>query len=88
MVVFLATTGFVILGILRAKRIANKTTSQIIHLYETLYQIADDTKRKGAVELSYKPSCKEINELHLTFNRVARTINLASSSITQQVTEE
>ena len=39
-VILLATVLFVVLGVLRAKRIANKMTAQIIHLYETLYQIA------------------------------------------------
>ena len=30
----------------------------------------------------------ELNELHLTFNRVARTINLASQKMDTQLTEE
>ena len=88
MVIFLANTGFVILGILRARRIAMKMTSQIIHLYETLYQIAENKKQNNDFKLNYKPSCEEINELHLTFNRVATIIKVASSGISQQVTEE
>ena len=65
-------------------------TDNIVHLYETLYQISSDRKeKKGAVELSYKETSKELNELHLTFNRVARTINLASKSMkTTKLTEE
>ena len=39
-VILLATLLIVVVGVLRAKRIANKMTAQIIHLYETLYQIA------------------------------------------------
>lgn len=82
-VVLLAIVILMTLGILRVKRLAVKMTAQIINLYETLYQIASDSKRKeGAVELSFKRSCKELNELQLTFNRVARTINLATKSMT------
>ena len=77
----IGTTILIILGVLRVKRLAKKMTAQIIFLYETLYQIASDRKRKGAVELSFKHTCKELNELHLTFNRVARTINLPSQSM-------
>lgn len=39
-VILCATVLIVVAGVLRAKRIANKMTAQIIHLYETLYQIA------------------------------------------------
>ena len=77
----IGTTILIILGVLRVKQLAKKMTAQIIFLYETLYQIASDRKRKGAVELSFKHTCKELNELHLTFNRVARTINLPSQSM-------
>ena len=35
-----ATVLIVVVGVLRAKKIASKMTAQIIHLYETLYQIA------------------------------------------------
>ena len=85
----LATTLLIILSLMRVKRLAKKMTAQIIYLYETLYQInADRKKQTGAVELSFKPSNKELNELHLTFNRVARTINLATQSMSDLVTEE
>jgi hypothetical protein len=82
--VLLASTGIIILGIIRVKRFAHKITAQIIHLYETLYQIASHRKTKGAVELSFTQTSKELNELHLTFNRVARTINLATQSMSDQ----
>ena len=89
MVVLLCTLILVILGVMRVKRLAYKMTAQIIHLYETLYQIAQDRKDKqAAVELSFKRTSKELNELHLTFNRVCRTINLASQSMSDIVTEE
>ena len=87
-IVLLATLGFVILGLMRVRVLARKMTLQIINLYETLYEIASERKRDGAVELSFKESSKELNELHLTFNRVARTINLASQSMMAQLTEE
>ena len=87
-VTLLATTLLIILGVMRVKRLSKKMTAQIIYLYETLYQISNDHKRKGAVELSYKDSSKELNELHLTFNRVARTINLATQSMAVQESEE
>ena len=80
-VTLLATTLLIILGVMRVKRLSQKMTAQIIYLYETLYQISNDSKRKGAVELSYKDSSKELNELHLTFNRVARTMALATQSM-------
>ena len=38
-VILCATVLIVVIGILRARRIAFKMTAQIIHLYETLYQI-------------------------------------------------
>ena len=86
-VILCATVLLVVIGILRARRIAFKMTAQIIHLYETLYQIAE-AKKEGAVELSFRETSKELNELHLTFNRVARTINLATESLQAQVTDE
>jgi tetratricopeptide (TPR) repeat protein len=80
-VMLVFSTMMIILAFYRMKRLSGKMTAQIIYLYETLYQIASNHERKGAVELSFKQSSKELNELHLTFNRVARTINLASQSM-------
>mmetsp|Transcript_44007 Transcript_44007/g.58387 ORF Transcript_44007/g.58387 Transcript_44007/m.58387 type:complete len:137 (+) Transcript_44007:1409-1819(+) len=37
MIVILATTIFIIFGVMRVKRLAIKMTAQIIHLYEMLY---------------------------------------------------
>ena len=89
MIVILATTILIIFGVMRVKRLAVKMTAQIIHLYEMLYQIATDSKRsQGAVVLSYKDTSKELNMLNLTFNRVARTINLATESMSKHQTEE
>ena len=83
------TLGLIILGFFRVRRLAYKMTASIINLYETLHEISGARKgMKGAVELSYKSTSKELNELHLTFNRVARTINLASKSMATKMTEE
>lgn len=88
MVILLASVLMIIIGVMRVKRLAIKMTAQIIHLYETLYQIASDRTRKGAVELSFKHTSKELNELHLTFNKVARTINLASLTMKDTIEDE
>ena len=86
--VILATTFLIVIGLLRVKQFAFNMTAQIIHLYETLYQISSDRKRKnGAVQLSFQHTSEELNELHLTFNRVARTINLATQSMSELQTE-
>lgn len=73
----------IVIGALhRIKRVSYKMTAQIISLYETLYMISSDrSNRGGAVELTFKPSNKELNDLHLAFNKTARTINLATQSI-------
>ena len=34
----------------------------------------------GTVELIFKPSCLELNELQINFNKVIKTISLATSS--------
>ena len=89
-VLFLASSLLIILGVFRANELAKKMTQNIIFLYETLYEISSEQKggKKGAVELSYKDTSKELNELHLTFNRVVRTMNLASQSISTIQTKE
>ena len=84
----IGTAILIILGVMRVKRLAKKMTAQIIFLYETLSQIASDRKRKGVVGLSFKHTCKELNELHLTFNRVARTINLSSQSMSGEAVDD
>ena len=88
LVVLLLTILFVIIASLRATNLATRMTAQIIHLYETLYEIASDQNRHGCVELSFKQTSQELNELHLTFNRVARTMNLASLSMQDKGRED
>ena len=87
---FLLTTLLIILAVFRVKRLSKKMTYNIIHLYETLYEMSGElkaNKKKETVELSYRETSKELNELHLTFNRVARTINLATQSMATDQTE-
>ena len=88
-IISIITVLLIIAAVWRVKRLAFKMTANIISLYETLYEINIERKgKKGAVELSYKETSKELNELHLTFNRVARTINLASETMKEKLTEE
>lgn len=87
--VLIFTILIILLAVFRVKRLAFKMTDNIINLYETLYEISTEQKgKKGAVELSYKETSKELNELHLTFNRVARTITLATQSMATDLNEE
>jgi len=87
-VMTVATTVMITFGLVSVKTFAFKVTAQIIHLYETLDAITLNSKKKsGAVELSFKQMSAELNELHLTFNRVARTINLATNSMSGHQTE-
>ena len=81
---------FIILGVWRIDRLAFKMTNQIIALYETLFQINMNrkNKKKAVMQLSFKYSSKEINQLHLTFNAVARTLNLASMSLKKTMSDE
>ena len=59
-------------------------------MYENLYQISKELKNKtsNTVELAYKETNQELNELLLTFNRVARIIKLSNSSMVVNQTEE
>ena len=48
---------------------------------ETLESIlASDAKQKK-LELSYKASCFEVNELQLTFNKMAKTFNITNKTL-------
>ena len=56
-------------------------TKQIIIFLETLESIlASDAKQKK-LELSYKASCFEVNELQLTFNKMAKTFNITNKTL-------
>ncbi len=53
---------------------------QIVRLFETLEKITLNKTQNTAV-LSFKKSSKELNELSLTFNKVAKTIQIATISL-------
>ena len=59
-------------------KISNKLTEEVILLFETLEEILDQYAESGNMELSFRSTCKELNELHLTFNQVTKTINIAN----------
>lgn len=44
-----------------------------MRLFETLEKVTSNSSQKNIV-LSFKKSSKELNELSLTFNKVAKTI--------------
>ena len=76
MISFGALVMFVFMMRIRVR----KMTRQIINFYETMEDIlaSDETKK---VNLTYKASCAELNELQLTFNKVAKTINITNKSV-------
>lgn len=74
------TFGFLIVAAYRLHFLAKKITLQIVRLFETLEKITSKKSNKSAV-LSFKKSSKELNELSLTFNKVAKTIKVATASL-------
>ena len=68
-------------GIIYARKIARKLTEKIVSIYLTLDFVIKKSTKKQGFELTFKPSNKELNELQKTFNRVARSINLATASM-------
>lgn len=78
MVVF--TLTFLVFSAIRLSNLSTKMTLQIVRLYESLELITSNESAKSA-ELSFKKSSKELNELSLTFNKVAKTIKIATTSI-------
>ena len=70
---------FLVAGLIRIKTIAKKSTKHVIYLLESCENIL----RSGSsnIKLTFKPSAAEINELQLTFNKVAKTINIANTQV-------
>ena len=77
--IVIVTVCFMICGIIQIKDRSEKITRGIITLYETLEDIQNQKKGRAKTILSFKKSAFELNELHLTFNKVARTTMLTSS---------
>ena len=60
------------------RHLSKKMTRQIIHFYETLEDIISYDSR---VDLTYKDSCEELNELQRNFNRIAKTIYITTKTV-------
>ena len=80
---FLIFLVFCALSYFVAKERSSKITRGIINLYETLQKIQDqkaiNAQQKTTV-LSFRFQSHELNQLHTTFNNVAKTILLAADS--------
>jgi tetratricopeptide (TPR) repeat protein len=72
-VVFIAAANFYF------RKLARKITLQIVRLYETINIFVSNRSHKTAA-LSFKKSSRELNDLQITFNNVAKTIQIASQS--------
>ena len=60
-------------------QLVNAITRPVIELYELIKHIVEQGKGKKAT-LSYKPTNLELNNLHLAFNRIATTMQIAKSA--------
>ena len=78
-----------LLLIFRIKEIARKMTHKIIWVYETLEGILAQHRadKSNKIQLVYKASSMEINELQLNFNKVATTLSLADRTIDNKENE-
>ena len=57
-------------------------TNQIVFLFETLEDILINNTKGGKIDgLTYKASNEELNELHLTFNNVAKAMSIAHGTV-------
>ena len=74
--IIIVTICFMICGIYQIKDRSEKITRGIITLYETLEDIQNQKQGTAKTVLSFKKSALELNELHRTFNKVARTTML------------
>ena len=78
-----------LLLIFRIKEIARKMTHKIIWVYETLEGVLAQHRadKSNKIQLVYKASSMEINELQLNFNKVATTLSLADRTIDNKENE-
>ena len=72
---------FLIVGLIRIKTISRKMMKQVVFLLESCETILLSRKGSKSAGLTFKPSTAELNELHLTFNKVAKTISIASTKV-------
>lgn len=77
-----------LLLIFRIKEIARKMTHKIIWVYQTLEDVIKKRKaNEGRIQLVYKATSSEINELQLNFNKIAKTLSLAEKTIDNKENE-
>ena len=86
----LFTVFFIFISMCRVGKLAYKITQNIIQLYETLYevQVRRNGNEGGVIELSYKASSRELNDLQNTFNKIVKTTNIADATMHDKMTEE
>ena len=70
-----------LLFILIMKRTAIKMTSQVVSFFETMEDILAVNTKNHKVDLTYKASCEELNELQLAFNDFVKTINITNEVV-------
>lgn len=81
--------------VLRIRRLSYILTSKVVNLFETLEAITREQSTSWSrgdkalqLRLTFKPACKEINDLHLTFNSVQHTLLAAMHSFQDNMNEE
>lgn len=81
--------------VLRLRRLSKILTSKVVYLLETLEAILNEQSIKWSrgdqalqLNLTFKPACREINELHVTFNSVQRTLLSAMVSFQDNMSDE
>ena len=69
-----------LIGLYKIPHISKRIMKQVIFLFETMEDILESSskqKNQKNFQLSFKASSAEVNSLHLTFNKVAKTTRLA-----------
>ena len=56
-------------------------TSQVVSFFETMEDILAVNTKNHKVDLTYKASCEELNELQLAFNDFVKTINITNKTV-------
>ena len=86
----LFTLVIVLYSCWKIKKLSNKIMESIISLYETLYEVQAQRlgNEGGIIELHYKKSSKELNELQKVFIKVVKTTNIADASMYGKMTKE
>jgi len=67
---------FCIIMTLLLFKLANAITRPVIELYEVIKHVVKQGKGKK-MKLSYKQTNHELNQLHTTFNNIAKTLQIA-----------